>query len=209
MKAKTDENETNQNTTKKYTSWRRLWLINFREQTSTSTFSLSYPLFCPSRHVRRYTTTCRSPSLAFSAAIQLTVKRSAPCPSVLRHSSSSWATIVHSSALIPKSLKSSRRYPVHCFSSPPPRSPLPHHPSEHGAIRQSRVLLVRYKSRELYHPPRAHNRVDALTSRLHESVQIENRGGQCRCSLTDQCSESESCVGFVAACRSGTCTGST
>ena len=78
MKAKTDENETKQNTTTKNTSWRRLWPIDFCEQTSTSTLSLDYPLFCPSCHVRTYTTACRSPSLASSAAIQLTMKGSAP-----------------------------------------------------------------------------------------------------------------------------------
>ena len=95
MKAKKDKNETKQNTTEKYTSWRRLRRINFREQTSTSTLSLDYPIFFPSRHVRTYTTACRSPSLDFSAAIQLSMKRPTPCSSVLRSSPSSWATVVH------------------------------------------------------------------------------------------------------------------
>ena len=124
MKAKTDENETKQNTTTKNTSWRRLWPIDFCEQTSTSTLFLDYPLFCPSRHVRTYTTACRSPSLAFSAAIQLTMKGSASRSSILRRSPSSGATVTHWSALIPKLLRSSSRYPVHVFSCPP-RSPLP------------------------------------------------------------------------------------
>ena len=92
---------------------------------------------------------------------------------VLRHSPSSWATVVHWSALLPKALRSSRRHPVHSFSCPPTQ-PAPHQPSEHHAIRQSRVLYAHHKSRKQYPPP-AHHRVDALTSRLHEGVQVGNR----------------------------------
>ena len=42
-----------------------------------------------------HTTACRSPALAFSAAIHFAMKCSVPCSTVLRHSSSSWATVVH------------------------------------------------------------------------------------------------------------------
>ena len=173
------------------TSWRRLWLFNFREQTSTSALFGGYPLFCPSRHVRTYTATCRSPSLAFSAAIQLTMKCSAPCSSVLRHSPSSWATVVHWSALIPKYLRGhpGRDTPSTLFPALP-RSPLAHHLPERDALRQSRVLHARHKYREQYPPP-AHNRVDALTYRLHEGVQILNRDVRCRCSLADRSSVSQ------------------
>ena len=41
----------------------------------------------------------RSPALTFSATIHFAVKRSASCSAVLRHSPSSWAAVVHWSAL--------------------------------------------------------------------------------------------------------------
>ena len=47
------------------------------------------------------------------------MKCSAPCSAVLRHSrSSSWAAVVHWSALMPKALRSSRKHPIHSFSWP-------------------------------------------------------------------------------------------
>ena len=62
---------------------------------------------------------CRSPARTFSAVIHSAMKRSAPCPAVLRHSPLSWAAVVHYwSALISKALRSSRRHPVHYFSCP-------------------------------------------------------------------------------------------
>ena len=126
-----------QNTTKNIQGWRRLWLINFpREQISTSTLSLGDPLFYPSRQVRTYTAIYRSPSLTFSAAIQLTMKRSALCSSALRHYPSSWATGVLWSALIPKALRSFRRHPVHSFPCPPtqPAPPSPFRSSRNSAV---------------------------------------------------------------------------
>ena len=48
--------------------------------------------------------TCRSTALAFFAAIHFVMKRFTPCSAVLHHSPSSWAAVVHWSALIPKAL---------------------------------------------------------------------------------------------------------
>ena len=45
------------------------------------------------------------------------MKRSAPNSAVLRHPPSSWAAVVHWSALIPKAQMSSRRHPIHSFAS--------------------------------------------------------------------------------------------
>ena len=60
----------------------------------------------------------RSPALVFSAAIHFAMKCSAPCSAVLRHSPSSWAAVVHWSALMPKALRSSRKHSIHSFSWP-------------------------------------------------------------------------------------------
>ena len=49
-----------------YTSSRHFWLINYGEQTSTSTLALGYSLLCP--------------ALAFSAVINFAMKRSALVP---------------------------------------------------------------------------------------------------------------------------------
>ena len=66
-----------------------------------------------------HTTACHSPALAFSAAIHFAMKSAAPCSTVLRHSPSSWAAVVHWSALIPKAVRSSRKHPINYFSCPP------------------------------------------------------------------------------------------
>ena len=50
----------------------------------------------------------------------------------------------------------------------------PHQFSEHHALRQSRILHARHKSRK-QDPPSAQSRLDALTSRLDKRVQIGNR----------------------------------
>ena len=60
-----------------------------------------------------------SPALLFSATIHFAMKCSAPCSAALRHSPSSWAAVVHWSALMPKALRSSRKHPIHSFSWPP------------------------------------------------------------------------------------------
>ena len=68
-------------------------------------------------------------ALAFSAANNFAMKCSAPCSAVLRHSLSSWAAVVHWSALMPKARRSSRKHAIH-FSpwpstqlAPPTNSP--------------------------------------------------------------------------------------
>ena len=101
-----------------------------------------------------HTTACRSPALASSAAIDFAMKRSAPCPAVLRHSSSSWAAVVHWWTFMPKTLRSSRRHPIHSFPPSPHAARAPHQCYEHDALRQSRVLHTRHKSREQDPPPR-------------------------------------------------------
>ena len=60
------------------------------------------------------------------------------------------------------------------FSLPPHAARVPHQFSEYHALRQSRVLHARYKSHKQDAPP-AHNRLDAVTSRLQHDVQIRNR----------------------------------
>ena len=118
--------KTKQNRNRKDTSWRRLWLINFRERTRTSTLSLSYyPLFGHPRQVRIHIIACRSPALAFPAATHFAVKRPVSCSSALRHSPSSWATVLHWLALILEVLRSSTRHPIHSLSCPPSQAALP------------------------------------------------------------------------------------
>ena len=95
-----------------------LWLVNKGERTSTSPLALGYPLLGNSGHVRAYHCMPYS-SLGFSAAIHFAMKCCAPCSAVLRHSPSSWAAVVHWSALMPKALRSSRKHPIHSFSWPP------------------------------------------------------------------------------------------
>ena len=100
-----------------------------------------------------HTTACRSPALVFSATIHYAMKCSVLCSAVLRHSPSSWAAVVHWSALMPKALRSSRKHPIHSFSWPPTQSAPPtistepflrNHFYEHNAPRQSRILHARH-----------------------------------------------------------------
>ena len=113
------------------------------------------------------------PRLSLQRTIHFAMKCSAPCFAVLRHSHSSWAAVVHWSALMPKALKSSRKQPHPLFFLAPHTAPTPHHFSEHHALRQSRILHARHKSRK-QDPPLALSRLDALTSRLDRRVQIAN-----------------------------------
>ena len=83
-----------------------------------------------------------TPALVFSEAIHFAVKYSAPCSAVLRHSPSSWAAVVHWSALMPKALRSSRKHPIHSLLAPHTARAL-HHFSEHHALRQSLVSSMR------------------------------------------------------------------
>ena len=72
----------------------------------------------------------------------------------------------------------------------------PHQFSEHHSLRQSGVLHACHKSGE-QDLPLAHNHLDALTSRLHEGVQIVYRaGGAVVLSSTDAASQ-EDVVGSV------------
>ena len=91
-------------------------------------------------------TACRSPALAFSAVIHFAMKRSAPYSTVLRHSPSYWAAVVHWPALMPKALMSSRKHPIgrpgntpSTLTPGPPRSPRPP-----PIIRTSRTSAVSY-----------------------------------------------------------------
>ena len=83
-------------------------------QREPACFGLSSPWSFPSR-----SGICRSPALVFSATIHFAMKCSAPCSAVLRHSPSSWAAVVHWSALMPEAMRSSRKHPVYSFSWPP------------------------------------------------------------------------------------------
>ena len=118
-----------------------------------------------------HTTACRGPALTFSAAINFAMKRSAPCSAVMRHSPSSWSAVVNWSALKPEALEVVQETPRPLFFLPAHTARDPHQFSEHHALRQSRVLHARHKSRK-QDPPPALNRLDALTSRLDERVQI-------------------------------------
>ena len=109
----------------------KLWRAN---QTRLLWAILSWVLPGTSGH----TTAFRNPALILSAAIYFAIKRSAPCSAILRHSSSSWAAVVHWSALIPEALKSLRKHLIHPFPYTP-RSPRPHQFSEHHGLRQSLV----------------------------------------------------------------------
>ena len=73
-----------------------------------------------------HTTVCSSPALASSAAIHFAIKCSGICSAVLGHNPSSWAAVVHWSALMPKARRSSRKHPIHSFSYPPHTARAPH-----------------------------------------------------------------------------------
>ena len=99
-----------------------------------------------------HTTACRSPALAFSAAIHFAMKCSAPCSAVLRHFPSSWAAVVkvgidaESSEVVPET-------PDTLFFLAPHTTRAPHQFSEHHPLRQSRILHARHKSRKQDPPP--------------------------------------------------------
>ena len=104
---------------------------------------------------------CRSAALALSAAIHFVMKTSAPCFAVLCHSPSSWAAIVHLSGWMPKTLRSSRRHPIHYFScspaepTPPTSSPnITHFGSLVSSMRATnpanRIRLLLTHTRHIY-----------------------------------------------------------
>ena len=93
-----------------------------------------------------HTTACRSPALAFSAAIHFAMKRSASCSTVLRHSP---LVLGCSHSLIGVDAESSevvQETPHPLFSLAPYAARASHHYfSEHHALRQSRTLHERHK----------------------------------------------------------------
>ena len=109
----------------------QLWRAN---QHDPACFGLSCPWSFPSRSGKLH-------CAVVQPCLSLAMKPFPPCSAVLRHSPSSWAVVVHCSALIPTGLKSFRKdstvffLPLHQFS-------------KHHALRQSRALHARHKSRE-------------------------------------------------------------
>ena len=95
-----------------------------------------------------HTTACRSPALVFSATIHFATKCPAPCTAVLRHSPSSWAA-----AVVQWSAEVVQETPHPLFFLAPHTARAPHHLSEHHALRQSRILHARHKSRKQDPPP--------------------------------------------------------
>ena len=154
-----------------------------------------------------HTTACRSPALAFSATIHFAMKCSAPCSAVLRHSPSSWAAVVHWSALMPKALRSSRKHPIHSFPCPP------HSPPPPPFLRTPRTSAVSYppcapqipqtRSAFCVKPPRCSHFPSGQVCPDRKS------GGRRYCAFANRCSESRTCGWLGAACRSGTRAGST
>ena len=133
------------------------------------------------------------------------MKCPAPCSAILRHSPSSWAAVVHWSALILKALRSSRRHPIHSFSWPPmqpaPPTSSPNITLFGSLVSSMRVIIPGTASASCAQSPI----IDALTSRLHRRVQIGNWVvGAIILSLTEAASGE-----LGAACRSGTRAGST
>ena len=101
-------------------SSRYLWLVNTRASEPARRARLLWAVpFLVLPVTFGHTTACRSPALVFSATIHFAMKCSATCSAVLRYSPSSWAAVVHWSALMPKALRSSRKHPIHSFSWPP------------------------------------------------------------------------------------------
>ena len=149
------------------TSSRHLCLINYDERTSTSTLTLSYPLLGPSRHVRVYYSMPQSsPSffcsyLFYHETFRPLFHRLAPFPLVLGCSRLLVGVGTKSSEVVQET-----PYPL--FSLPLHAARAPH------SLRQSGVLHACHKSGQ-QNPPPAHNHLDALTSQLHEGVQIVHR----------------------------------
>ena len=176
MKAKKDRDETilYQETTRPgvYTSSRHLWLFNYGERTSTRTLALGDALLGLSVTFGHTTTSC-SAVLAFSVSIYSAMKRSALVPPSCAVSLTLGCS-GHWSALIPNALRPSGRRSIHSLPCPPRANRAFHRFLEHGAFRQSRVPHARNSYRE-QDTPRAHNRLDALTSHINKGVQIGNR----------------------------------
>ena len=87
----------------------------WHERTNTSPLALGHPLVGPSRHDRTYYI---QSSPGFCCSGQLRHETSRPLFHRLRHSTSSWAVVVHWSALMPKALGSSRKHHITIFPGP-------------------------------------------------------------------------------------------
>ena len=92
---------------------RRIWSTMVREPARARLLWAILSSVPPLTFGHNINTAHRSPVLTFSAAIHFAMKRSAPCSTVLHHSPSSWAAVIHWSALIPKALRPSSRHTIH------------------------------------------------------------------------------------------------
>ena len=106
------------------TSSSHLWLVNYGKKHNTIPLALGYHTSLVLPVTFRHTTACRSPALVLSAAIHLIMKRSAIFSTVLSHSPSSWAAVVHWSVLMLKALDRPGNTLSTIFPAPP-RSPRP------------------------------------------------------------------------------------
>ena len=134
------------------TSSRHLWLVNKGERTSTSPLALGYPLLGSSRHVRAYNCMPYS-SLGFLCNDPFSHEmfrplfcRSAPFPLVLGCSRLLVGVDAERSEIVQET-----PHPLFFLALHTARAP--HHFSGHHALRQSRILHARHKSRKQDPPP--------------------------------------------------------
>ena len=136
----------------------------------------------------------------FFAAINFAMKYSTPCSPVLRHSPSSWAAVLHWSALMPKALRPSRKHPIHSLFCPP-IEPAP--PTISMNITHFDSLVSSMRATNPANKIRLLRKVASMLSlRLNKRVQIGNR-------VVGAIVLVPTCGGLSAACRSGTRAGST
>ena len=128
------------------------------------------------------------------------LRRPVPFPLVLGCSCSLVGVDAESSEVVQET-------PHPLFSLPPHTAHALHQFPEHQALRQSRTLRTRHKSRE-QDPPPASSCLDALTSRLDKRVQMGNPvAGAVALSPTNEVSQEP--VAGSAQCRSGNRAGCT
>ena len=180
----------------------QLWQANQHEP---AYFGLSTSWSFPSRS--GHMTACCSPALGFSAAIHLAMKCSAPRAAVLRHSPSSWAPVVHWWSLMPKALRSSRKFPIHSLSWPPTQ---PATPTNFLSIAHFGSLVSSMRATNLANKIRLLREVASMLS-LPVLIACPDRksGGRRDCTFANQCSESRTRGGLGVVCRSGNRAGST
>ena len=131
-KAKTKQNKTNvtekdsmaSSNHPEDTSSLHLRLINYDGEREPARTHLLWPILSLVLSVTfGHTTACHSPASPFSALIHFTRKRPTPCSAVLRHPPSSWAAVIHWTALILKALRPSRKHHIHYMLPVPPTQP--------------------------------------------------------------------------------------